>query len=119
MTKEKIENIPEPGRKLSDEEADKIIQKFNIEYSEEDKKAGKDLEYFVIMTKGRDAEPKEERKNIFHYIPKWDRVYDQELGWIPVEELIEAIQKYYSEIDHEEKYPNRNTVKKLREEKHE
>ena len=117
MTKEKIEKIPLIGQKLSEEEAKKIIEKFKLEYSEEDKKAGNDLEYFVIITKDRSKEPEKRKKDIPHYLPKWDKTPDKELGWISTEEMIEAIQKYYSEIDPEEENPTREAVKQLRKEK--
>jgi len=117
MAKEKIEKMPQPGRKLSEEEARKIIEKFGIKYSEEEKKAGQDLEYFIIVTKDRGAGLEEKRKDVSHYIPRWEKIPDQELDWIPAEELIEAIQKYYPEIDPEEKYPTREAVRRLREEK--
>jgi len=117
MTKEKIEKIPAMGRKLSEEEEKKIIEKFKLEYSEEDKKAGNDLQYFVIVTKDRGKEPMEKKKDISHYLIKWNKVPDEKLGWISTEEVIEAIQKYYPKIDPEEKCPTREAVKKLREEK--
>lgn len=117
MGKEKHEKMPTPGRRLSEEEAGKIMEKFGLKYSEEDKKAGRDLEYFVIATKDRGKESEEERKEISHYIHKWEKVPDEELGWISIEEVIEAIQKYYPEIDLEEKCPVREAVRRSRKEK--
>ncbi len=119
MRKEKHEEMPTPGRKLSKEEAKKIIEKFELKYSEEDKKAGNDLEYFVVTTKDRGKEPEQKRKEISHYIHKWEKVYDKELGWVLTEEVIEAIQKYYPEINLEEESPTREAVKRLKKEKNE
>jgi len=107
MEKEKQEKIPIPGKRLSEQEAKKIIDK----YSGENKEISADLEYFIIKTKDRGSESE---KEIFHHILKWEKLPDQELGWIPIQEVIEAIQKYYSEIDPEEKFPVREAIKKLR-----
>lgn len=117
MGKEKVEKMPIPGQRLSEEEAKKIIEKFGIEPSKEDKKAGRDLEAFIVITKDRGKEPEEKKKDVFHYIPKWEKIPDQELGPIPVGEVIEAIQKYYSGIDSREKYPTREAIRRLRKEK--
>lgn len=121
MRKEKPEKMPEPGRKLSEKAANKIVEDFKIEYSEEDRKAGRDLEYFVVVTKDRGAKLKEKQKDVSHYIPKWEKIPDRELDPIPkVEEVIEALKNHYSKIDPEEKYPTREAVKKLRQKnKHE
>ncbi len=118
MVKEKLEKIPTPGCRLSDKRASEIIKKCRIEYSKADKEAGKDLEYFIVVTKERskdpENEPKENRKDVSHYIHKWEKLPDQELGQIPVEELIKALQEHYSDIDPEERCPAREAVRKLR-----
>ena len=123
MTKEKPEKIPTPGYRLSQKKEGEIIEKFGIKYSEEDKKAGKDLEYFVVVTKDRSRDPenelKESRGDVSHYILKWEKLPDQELGQIPVEELIEALQEHYSDINPEEKCPTREAVRRLRKAKKE
>ncbi len=119
MGKEKPEKMPTPGCKLSQKKADEIIEKFGIEYSEAEKEAGKDLEYFIVVTKERGEKPKEERKDVSHYILKWEKLPDQELGQIPAEELIEALQGHYSKIDPEERYPTREAVRRLRKAKEE
>ncbi len=116
MKKEKPEKMPTPGRKLSKQQAEEIIDKFELEYRDEEKEKGADLEYFIIRTRDRESEPGQEKREISHYIPKWEKIPDEELGWIPIEEAIEAIQKYYSEVSPEEKFPTRAVVKKLRKE---
>jgi len=117
MRKEKKEKIPEPGRKLSSEQAEEIIDRFNIQYREDEKEAEADLEYFIIRTRDRGPGPEQRKKEISHYIPKWEKIPDEELGWIPVEEVIEAIRKYYPGINEEEKFPTRKAIKKLRQDK--
>jgi len=122
------EQMPSPGRKLSKEKEELIIknlrEKLNdkLRLGQEGKKdeypsQNQDSEFFVITTLERGEEKDdEEKKDVTHYIPKWDKIYDEELGWIPVEELIEATQKYYSQISSKEKSTTRETVKRLREE---
>ncbi len=117
MGKEKIEKMPTPGQRLSEKEAEEIIKKFKLEYSEEDKKAGRDLEYFVVITKERGDKPDKEKKDVSHYLHKWEKLPDQELDRIPVREVIKALQEYYSKIDPEEKYPTREAIRRLRKEK--
>lgn len=114
MKKEKQEEMLSPGRKLSQEEAKEIIEKFDLEYREGEKESKADLEYFIVRTKDRGSEPEEKRREVSHYLPKWEKIPDEEIGWIPIEEVIEAIQKYYSKISAEEKFPTRIAVKKLR-----
>ncbi len=119
MTKEKPEKMPMPGCRLPDKKVNEIVDKYN----KADKIVGKDLEYFIVVTKDRskdpENEPEESRKDVSHYIHKWEKLPDQELGQIPVEELIEALQEHYSEIDLGEKYPTREAVRRLRKAKEE
>jgi len=77
----------------------------------------KDSEYYIIVTKDRGYGPEKERKEVTHYLQRWKKIPDQELGWIPAEEVIEALKKYYSKIDPKEKYPIREAVRRLRREK--
>ena len=127
--KEKMqEQMPSPRRKLSKEEEKQIIEnlreklKDKLMLGQEGKKdehpsQDQDSEFFVVRTLDRGKEENnEEKKYVTHYIPKWDKIYDQELGWIPVEEVIEATQKHYSEISSKEKSTTRETVRRLREE---
>ncbi len=117
MKKEKKEKMPTPGHKLSQEKVEEIIEKFDIEYRDGEKESGADIEYFIIRTKDRGSGSEEKRKEVSHYLPKWEKIPDEELGWISVEEIIEAIQKHYSNIGDEEKFPTRAAVKKLRADK--
>ena len=91
MTKEQPQHkIEEADKQQSHKEwADKIVQKYNIE---------QDAEHFIVKIINKEG------KETAHYISKHsgsigDKMEVKELGLVPREEIIEAIQKMYPAME--------------------